>query len=59
MAVGKNITRKTERGNQNHFPIILRLLGRISSGGRGEGNGNFGEENQDIEKLGVGKNIKL
>ena len=26
--------------------VILRLYGRLSSGGRGKGDGNFGEENQ-------------
>ena len=33
-----------ERGSNIIFPIILKLLGRISSE---KVNGNFGEENQD------------
>ena len=37
---------KRERGSNIIFPIIFRLLGRISSG---EENGNFGEENQDLK----------
>ena len=36
---------KRERGNNTIFPLILRLFGRISSG---EGDGNFGEENQGL-----------
>ena len=39
---------KKERGSNIMFPIILRLLGRISSG---EGDGNFGEENKVLGKF--------
>ena len=39
--------------------MILRVLGRITSGKEGEGTEIFGEENQDLKKNGVGKNIKL
>ena len=46
---------KKEKGRNNLFSYMLRLLGRISSG---EVDGNLGEENQDLKK-GVGKNIKL
>ena len=42
-------------GSDIIFLIIFRLLGIISTG---EGDGNFGEENQD-KKIGVGNNIKL
>ena len=38
---------KRERGSNIIFPIILRLMGRISSW---EGNGNFGEEGQVVKK---------
>ena len=54
MAVVKNITWK--RGSNIISPIILRLSGKISNG---EGNGNFGEENQDLKKMMLEKNIKL
>ena len=43
MPVGTNITWK--RGSNIVFLIILRLLGRISNV---EENGNFEEENQDL-----------
>ena len=47
MALEKNITwKKKERGSNIIFLIILRLLGRISSG---EEEGNFGKENQDFK----------
>ena len=49
---------KRERGNKIIFPIILWLLGRMSSG-RGKGHGNFREKDQDFKTMGVGKNIKL
>ena len=45
MAVGKIIT--WGKGNQYHLTLILKLLERISSG---EGDGSFGEENQDFLK---------
>ena len=44
MAVGKNITWNKE--SNIFFPIILRVLRRISSG---EEDGNFGEENRDLK----------
>ena len=49
---------KREKGSNIIFPIILRLLGRISSGEEGMGDGNFWEENQDLKKWGGG-NIRL
>ena len=42
---------KRQRGSNVIFPVILRLLGRISIG---EEDGNFREENQG-KKMGVGK----
>ena len=36
MALGKNITCNRERGSNNILPVILRLLGRISSGEEGK-----------------------
>ena len=58
MAVGKNLTWKKEKEKQYHIPIILRLLGRISS--EGEGRTEILEKNIKIlyKKRG-GKNIKL
>ena len=50
------ILEKRKRGCNIIFLIIFRLLGRISSE---KGDVNFGEENQDIKKVGAGKNIKL
>ena len=50
-----NVENKRKRGSSIIFPIILRLLGRISIG---KGDGNFAEGNQDYKKC-VGKNIKL
>ena len=38
-----------KRGSNIMFPGILWLLGRISSG---QGDGNFGNENQDLKKWG-------
>ena len=46
---------KRERGSNIVIPLILRLLGRISSGKKGEGDGNFREENQDFRKFGWGR----
>ena len=43
---------KRERGINIIFPIMLRLLGRLSSGEEDE---NFGEENHDFKKMGVGR----
>ena len=44
MAVGKNITRgKKERGSNIIFPIIIRLLERLSSGEEGTGTEIFGK----------------
>ena len=60
MAVGKNKTRKRgERGSNIifniFFPILLRLLGRISSEEKGKGT----EIKSRLKKNWVGKSIKL
>ena len=49
---------KGEKGSNTIFPIILRLLGIISSKEEGYGREIFGKKIQ-IKKIGVGKNIKL
>ena len=49
---GKYNLKKRDRESNIIFPMILRLLGRISSG---EDDRNFGEENQDFKKLGWGR----
>ena len=48
--VGKNITWKNGRGSSSNiiFPIILRMLERISSGEKGKGTEISGEENKDF-----------
>ena len=40
-------------------PIVLELLRKNIKWGRGERDGNFGQENQDIKNMVTGKNIKL
>ena len=53
LAVGKNITwKKGERESNIILPIILRLLGRLSSGTKRKGDENFGEENQGLKNGG-------
>ena len=42
---------KRERGSNIIFPTIFRLMGKISSGKEG----NIGEENQDVDKIGGGE----
>ena len=58
MAVGKNITWKKRKGKQNHLPYNIKAAGKNIKWGRGEGDGNFGVENQDIKNV-RGENIKL
>ena len=41
------------------FPLIFKMLGRISSGEEGKGALTFGKVNQDLDFKGVGKNIKF
>ena len=43
---------KRGRGSNIIFSILLRQLGRLSSGEEGKLGGNFGEENQDFKKWG-------
>ena len=50
MTGGKNITRKkSERGSNIFFPLIVRLLGSgsVDNGEKGKGTDILGEENQD------------
>ena len=55
--MGKNI--KRDRGSNIIFPIILRLLGRISSGKKGKGAETAGKKIKIKKIMGMGKNIKL
>ena len=50
---------KMERGSNIFLPIILRLLGRISSEENGKGTEISEKKKQDFEKMWLGKNIKL
>ena len=52
---------KIKRGSNIIFPIILRLLGRISSWEGGKRTEILGKKikNQDVKNMGVGKNINL
>ena len=45
---------KRERGNNISFPVVLRLLGRISSG---EADEKFGEGDQNFMTMGWGRKI--
>ena len=49
MAVEKNITwhGKKVEGEQIHLPYNIKAVGKNIKRGTVEGNGNFGEENQD------------
>ena len=60
MAVGKNITWKGKgkrKGNHYHLPYNIMAVEKNIKWGRGDG--NFGEENKYLLKMGVEKNIKL
>ena len=46
-------------GKQYHLPLYIEATLKNNKWGQGEGNENFGEDNQDLKKLGVGKIIKL
>ena len=48
---------KRERGSNIICPIILRLLGRISSGGKGKGTEILGKKIQIKKKWGMGTNV--
>ena len=59
MAVGKIITwKKRVRGSNIIFPLIFRLLGRISGGEKEKGTDISGKKSRFKER-GMGKNIKL
>ena len=47
------------RGKQFHISHYIEALGKNIKRGKGEGHGNFGEENQDLKIMWVGKNVKL
>ena len=51
----ENYADMRERRSNIIFSKITRLLGRKSSGERGSGDGNFGEEIQDFKKWGWGR----
>ena len=47
MALGKNIVRgKKGKGKQYHLPFTIEAVGKNIKLGRGEVDGNFGEQNQ-------------
>ena len=48
-----------KKGKQYLRPYNKKAVRKNFKGGRGEGNGNFTEENQDFKKLAVEKNIEL
>ena len=50
---------KRERGSNIIFPIILGLLGRISSDKEGKRTEFFLEENEDLKQMFVGKKSKF
>ena len=50
--------KKSQRGSNIIFPLILRLLGRKSSGEEGKGTENLGNKIK-IKKNGAGKNINV
>ena len=45
--------------NNLPYNIMCKAVGNNFSRGREEGSGNFGEEHQDRNKMGMGKNIEL
>ena len=58
MSVNKEYNKvKRERGSNIVFPIILRLLGRISSGEKGKGGRKFRERKK--KDMDMGRNIKF
>ena len=61
MAVRKNIIlrKKRVRGNNIIFPLILRLLGRISSWEMGKGTKFLGKNINIINIMRLGKNREL
>ena len=49
---------KKEKGKQYHLPYYIEIAWKNIKWGKGNGEGNFGEENQDLKNE-VVKNIKL
>ena len=55
----KNISWKKGKGKQYHLSYnIGAVREEYPVGGKGEGDGNFGEKSS-LSRMGVGKNIKL
>ena len=52
MAVGKNITWNNGKAKQYHLSFNIRDVGKDIKCGRGDWNGNFREENQELTKNG-------
>ena len=48
-----------KKGKGESSPFNIEAVGKNIKWGRGEGDGNFGEEKRDLNKMGAGKNIKL
>ena len=57
MAVGEEYN--VEKRGSNIIPIILRILGRISSGGKTGKRRNFKGRKSKNFKIGMGNDIKL
>ena len=51
MAVGKNIAWKIGIGEQYYLLYDIEGVGKNIKWGKGGGNVNFGEENQDLKKM--------
>ena len=52
MAVLMNLTWKNGKGKQYHLPYNFKAAGKNIKWGKGGGDGNFGEENQDFKNWG-------
>ena len=55
MAVGKNITFKKGKGKKYRLPYDKKAVGKNIMWARGNGDGNFWEQNQDFFCKGGGK----
>ena len=52
MAVGKNLKCKKGRGEARSSPRGIKAVGKKIKWQKGEEEGNFGDENQDLKKCG-------
>ena len=59
MTPEKNITWKKRKGEQFHPTFNIKAVGNNIKWGRVEGDGNYGEDNQDFKSMGVVKDFKL